>query len=125
MSGDADALVDEVSVDPATARVYAEGWQSWSPATWRAVTATGRAPAENWEHLMRFRPGTPVTAEDMQGEGLVVVDPGPGATARCYATTDPVVVPTIRTTMVDRRVLVRSTGPVDVTEHRGERRARA
>ena len=27
-------LVDEVPVDPARARVYAEGWQSWSPATW-------------------------------------------------------------------------------------------
>ena len=41
MSDDADALVDEVPVDPATARVYAEGWQSWSPATWYAATATG------------------------------------------------------------------------------------
>ena len=27
---------------------------------------------------MRFRPGTPVTAEGVQGEGLVVVDPGTG-----------------------------------------------
>jgi alpha-galactosidase len=115
---DPGTLVDEVPVDPATARVYAEGWQSWSPATWHAASATGRAPAESWEHLMRFRPGTPVTAEGMQGEGLVVVDPGSGAPVRCYATTDPVVVPTIRTTMVDNRVLVRSTDPVEVTEHR-------
>ena len=117
MSDAAGVLVDEVAVDPAAARIYAEGWQSWSPATWQAVTATGRAPAESWEHLMRFRPGTPVTAEGVQGEGLVVVDPGPRAPARCYATTDPVAVPTIRTTTVDDRVLVRSTGPVEVTEH--------
>ena len=73
MSEEAGALVDEVGVDPATARVYAEGWQSWSPATWHAVTATGRVPAEDWEHLMRFRPGTPVTTQGIQGEGLVVV----------------------------------------------------
>ena len=38
VSEDVDALVDEVRVDPATARVYAEGWQSWSPATWHAAT---------------------------------------------------------------------------------------
>jgi len=114
---DVDALVDEVRVDPATARVYAEGWQSWSPATWHSATATGPVPGEAWEHLMRFRPGRPVTAEGLQGEGLVVVDPGTGAPARCYGTTDPVAVPTIRTTVADDRVLVRSSGPVDVTQH--------
>ena len=26
--------VDEIVVDPARLRVYAEGWQSWSPTTW-------------------------------------------------------------------------------------------
>ena len=117
MSDDADALVDEVPVDPATARVYAEGWQSWSPATWYAATATGRVPAETWEHLMRFRPGTPVTAEGVQGEGLVVVDPGTGAPARCYGTTDPVAVPTIRTTAGRR--------PAAGAQHRPGRRHRA
>ena len=117
MSNDAGILVDEVAVDPATARVYTEGWQSWSPATWHAATATGRVPAETWEHLMRFRPGTSVTTKGLQGEGLVVVDPGAGAPARCYGTTDPVAVPTIRTMLNGNRMLVRSTGPVDVTEH--------
>ncbi len=114
---DTGALVDELRVDPATARVYAEGWQSWSPATWHPVTASGRVPAGTWEHLMRFRPGTPVTTEGVQGEGLVVVDPGPGAPARCYGTTDPVAVPTVRTTLRGDVLLVRSTGPVDVSEH--------
>ena len=36
-------LVDEVPVDPARARIYAEGWQSWSPATWYPAGATGAA----------------------------------------------------------------------------------
>ncbi|HET9828545.1 MAG TPA: glycoside hydrolase family 36 protein [Nocardioidaceae bacterium] len=114
----AGALVDEVLLDPVVARVYAEGWQSWSPATWHAATATGPVPTQTWEHLMRFRPGTPVASEGVQGEGLLVLDPGPGAPARCYATPDPVTVPTIRATLVGDRLLVRSTGAVDVTEHR-------
>jgi alpha-galactosidase len=117
VSDDGDDLVDEVGIDPATARVYAEGWQSWSPATWQAATAGGRAPAETWEHLMRFRPGTPVATAGAQGEGLVVVDPGAGAPARRYGTTDPVWVPTVRTRLNGDRLQVRSTGPVTVTEH--------
>jgi alpha-galactosidase len=117
VSDDEDTLVDEVRIDPATARVYAEGWQSWSPATWRAATATAPAPAETWEHLMRFRPGTPVATEGAQGEGLVVVDPGAGAPVRCYGSTDPVSVPTIRTRPSGDRLLVHSTGPVTSTEH--------
>ncbi len=116
---DTDDVVDEVPVDPATARVYAEGWQSWSPTTWHAAAATGPAPVETWEHLMRFRPGTPVVTDGLQGEGLLVVDPGGGAPARCYGTTDPVAVPTIRATLAEGdRLVVRSTGPVDRTEHR-------
>ncbi len=116
-TGDTGDLVDEVRVDPATARVYAEGWQSWSPATWAPATATGRAPAQDWEHLMRFRPGTPVSRQGAQGEGLLVVDPGTGAPARCYGGTDLVEVPTLRTTLRGDRLLVRSTGPVGVSDH--------
>jgi alpha-galactosidase len=48
-------VVDEVGVDPARARIYAEGWQSWSPATWYAVGARGLRPDEDWQHTMRFR----------------------------------------------------------------------
>ena len=68
-------VVDEVPVDPARSRVYAEGWQSWSPATWYPVAANGRVPDEEWQHLMRFRPGTPLTPHALQAEGLLVVDP--------------------------------------------------
>ncbi|WP_322919380.1 glycoside hydrolase family 36 protein [Nocardioides renjunii] len=110
-------VVDEVPVDPRGGRVYAEGWQSWSPATWYPVTATGRAPAEGWQHLMRFRPGTPVPASGVQGEGLLVVDPGTGAPARCYATDDLLVVPSIHATLEGDRVVVRSSGPVTASEH--------
>ena len=109
-------VVDEVEVDPARARVYAEGWQSWSPATWYPAGATALRPDEDWQHTMRFRPGTPIATEALQAEGVLVVDPGDGNPVRCYGATDPVAVPTLTATLVDERVLVRSTGPVDATE---------
>src|SRR5215217_7329549 len=62
-------LVDEVEVDPAQARVYAEGWQSWSPATWYPAGSAGLAPDEEWQHTMRYRPGTPVTTGSVAGRG--------------------------------------------------------
>ena len=110
-------VIDEVVVDPATARVYAEGWQSWSPATWYPVTATSVRPDEEWQHLMRFRPGTPIADRGIQGEGLLVLDPGAGAPARHYGGTDLAHVPTLVATLEGDRVVVRSTGPVDVGVH--------
>ena len=112
-----DDVVDELRVDPATARVYAEGWQSWSPATWYAVGATGLRPAEEWQHLMRFRPGTSVATDALQGEGLLVVDPGTGEPVRRYAATDLVAVPTVRARHVGDQVVVSATGPVTSTTH--------
>ena len=107
-------VVDEVPVDRRTGRIYAEGWQSWSPATWYPVTGVSQRPDADWKHLMRFRPGTPVAATGVQGEGLLVVDPGDGGPARCYGSTDPLAVPTLHASLVGDLVVVRSTGPVDV-----------
>ena len=109
-------VVDEVPVDPASARIYAEGWQSWSPANWYPAGATGQRPSEEWQHTMRFRPGTPIAPEGLQGEGLLAIDPGDGSDVRCYATTSPVEIPTIIATLVDRRVIVRSTAAVASSE---------
>jgi alpha-galactosidase len=112
-------VIDEIPVDPATARVYAEGWQSWSPATWYAAGTTGQAPHEDSQHLMRFRPGTPVAPTGVQGEGLLVVEPGTGAPARLFAAPDLVTIPTLRAELVGNRVVVRSNGPVTMRAHGG------
>lgn len=104
--------VDEVPVDPARARVYAEGWQSWSPATWYAAGATGRRPAHDWQHLMRFRPGTPIADDGLQAEGLLAVDPGDGSPARLYAATDLVDVPTLHASLEGSTLVVRASCPV-------------
>jgi len=114
---DGPGVVDEVRVDPGSARIYAEGWQSWSPATWYPVTATGLRPAEEWQRLMRFRPDAPVASKGLQAEGLLVVDPGAGAPARRYSSTDPVVVPTLQAELHGDLLVVRSSGRVDIGVH--------
>ncbi|MEJ7629225.1 MAG: glycoside hydrolase family 36 protein [Nocardioidaceae bacterium] len=110
-------VVDEVPIDVSTSRVYAEGWQSWSPATWYPVSATGLQPGASRQHTMRFRPGTPVAAIGVQAEGLLVVDPGTGEPARCYGAADPWSVPTLRTSLEHDRIVVRATSEVRSTVH--------
>ncbi len=87
--------IDALAVDPAAVRVYAEGWQSWSPTTWLAPGAQHQPqhrPQDRLEHSMRFRPGTALPATSWptswQGEGLLVVDPGTGAPIRLYGDED-------------------------------------
>ena len=110
------AIVDEVPVDRTRARVYAEGWQSWSPATWYPAAATTLRPDEGWQHTMRFRAGTAIADDAIQAEGVLVVDPGDGAAACCYGATGPVDVPTITAKLDGDRLVVRSTGAVDATQ---------
>ncbi|GAA3553714.1 alpha-galactosidase [Microlunatus spumicola] len=104
-------LVDEVRVGP-DARVYAEGWQSWSPATWYAPGARGLRPDLDWQHTMRFRPGTPLADEGLQAEGLLVVDPGDGGPVRRYAAPSTTTVPTLRTVLRGDVLEVHADGPV-------------
>jgi alpha-galactosidase len=113
-------VVAEVAVDPALARFYAEGWQSWSPTTW-ARWGSPQRPAEPWQHTMRFRPGVPLPEDDtIQGEGLLVVDPGTGApVVRCAIAEATEEVATVRARLDGDRVVVTADGPVDVSEHDG------
>lgn len=109
--------VGEVQVGP-DARVYAEGWQSWSPTTWYRTDEPLHRPAETWEHLMRFRPGVDVTARGWQGEGLLVVDPGTGAPVHCFTATAPAEqVPTVRAHRSGDHLVVQTDGGADATLH--------
>lgn len=97
-----------------SARVYTEGWQSWSPTTWYDRSAPAHRPGEGWQHLMRFRPGVTLPAEGLQGEGLLVVDPGDGSPAHVFATLDArSSVPSIRADWQGDRVVVLADGPVE------------
>lgn len=111
--------LDDLVVDPATARVYEHGWQSWSPTRLYDVRTTSPRPEHDWQHVMRFRPGTPLAARGFQAEGLLVVDPGTGEPVRTFAAADPTgEVPTLRARLDGTRVLVESDAPgaVDATD---------
>lgn len=106
-------VIDEVPVGP-RARVYAEGWQSWSPTTWYGSGDPAHRPDAGWQQLMRFRPGTELPDEGVQGEGLVVVDPGDGSSARAYGIADAsTTVPSIRAEWRGDRVIVSATSAVE------------
>ncbi|MFV0428783.1 MAG: glycoside hydrolase family 36 protein [Arachnia sp.] len=93
-------------------RVYAEGWQSWSPATWYDSRLAGHRPGEAWQHLMRFRPGVALAPDGVQGEGLLAVDTGGQAVA--YGAVDPTgSVPTIRARHRGDVVVIQADGPVE------------
>jgi len=109
--------VDEVEVDPARVRFYAEGWQSWSPTSWEPWGVAHR-PAAEWEHAMRFRQGTDLPASGVHAEGLLVVDPGTGAPVRSYGVVEAVdEVASLRTTLAGELLTVASDGPVLAMAH--------
>ncbi|HET6626533.1 MAG TPA: glycoside hydrolase family 36 protein [Nocardioidaceae bacterium] len=113
--------VDEVVVDPGHARVYEHGWQSWSPTTTYAATATSARPERGWQQVMRFRPETPAPEAGFQAEGLLVVDPGNGEAVRVYSAADPEVdVPSLRARLAGDHLAVSANGPVRSVEAAGD-----
>ena len=103
--------VEDLAVDPARARVYEHGWQSWSPSTWYPVDGTSYRPVRTPTQVMSYRPGLPGPARGFQGEGLLAVDPGDGGKLRVYAT-DGDEVPSIRAALDGGRLSVTANGPV-------------
>ncbi|MFC4554228.1 glycoside hydrolase family 36 protein [Georgenia faecalis] len=101
--------VGAVAVGP-HARVYAEGWQSWSPATWYPADGAVPRPDLPWQHTMRLRPGTPL-ADALQGEGVLVVDPGDGRPAHAWVAAAPTEhVPTLTARTHGDHVVVAARG---------------
>ncbi|MEU4462815.1 glycoside hydrolase family 36 protein [Streptomyces sp. NPDC024017] len=106
--------VTAVPVDPRTARVHEEGWQSWSPSGAYALDATPYRPANaNWATVC-YRPGVTAPASTFQGEGLLALDPGDGSPVRLWAAAEPTrEVPSIRlATGAGRVAEISADGPV-------------
>lgn len=118
----AEQHVRTVDVDPATARVHEEGWQSWSPSTDYPVTGSPhRAPSG-----ISYRGGYGGTRPQpepgtFRGEGVLAVDPGNG---------DPIVVvgaesaaesvPWITARLNGFQLAITASEPVMVTAHPAE-----
>lgn len=114
MTAHAFVPVAEIPLSP-TARVYEEGWQSWSPTGWYPAQAARSArPQERWQHQMRFRAGTPLPEDGFQAEGLLVVDPGEDAPAQVVLGVDPSRVPSIRATRRGEVLVVSADGPAEI-----------
>jgi alpha-galactosidase len=77
-----------VAVDPARARVYAEGWQSWSVADVLPVTARPNrvTSPESLVIDCQYRRAAPEGV--FQGSGLLAIDPGTGAPAEVFGNPD-------------------------------------
>jgi len=106
-----------VPVDPERGRVYAHGWQSWSPTTSYPVTGTGHRPARPELLTMCYRPGRPAPDRGFQGEGLLAVSPGPGGPVRLFAARDGRAdAPSIRAALAGGQLVVCADDPAAVVE---------
>ncbi|MBA2575088.1 MAG: alpha-galactosidase [Euzebyaceae bacterium] len=106
------AQVAEVAGDPARARVYEHGWQSWSPAGLYPATSTSPRPRRPEWLTMGYRPGRPAPGTGFQGEGLLAVLPADGP-VRLWAAPEPGrEIASIRVRALADRLVVESDGPV-------------
>lgn len=105
--------VQVVEVDPAAARVYAEGWQSWSPARTLGFGQAQPRPADAQALALGYRADQPTAAGTIQGEGLLAVSPAPDEPTVVFSEMG--VIPSIRAVPVGRdRLRIEATGPVAV-----------
>jgi alpha-galactosidase len=106
--------VATLECDPARARVYEFGWQSWSPAALYPVTVRSARPAGPLAQLMGYRPGRPPPKEGFQGEGLLAVEAGADGPVVIFAAPGPENVPSIRARLRGDRLEVSADDEVAV-----------
>jgi alpha-galactosidase len=115
MAGTGAAAFEPVAIvdaDPARARVYAHGWQSWSPTHWFPAAGTGPRPANHASQVMGYRPELPAPDTGYQGEGLLAIDAGDGSTVVFAATDGLAECPSIRVRLSGSSLTVSANGPV-------------
>ncbi|CAG7619623.1 glycoside hydrolase family 36 protein [Actinacidiphila bryophytorum] len=104
--------VGEISCDPRHARVFEQGWQSWTPTGTYRVGAPAPRPATALNRILCYRPDTPVPEGTYQGEGMLAVDPGDGGPVQLWSGTGPGGTPSVRVRAEGRRLVVTANGPV-------------
>jgi alpha-galactosidase len=102
----------EILVDPGSAHVYEEGWQSWSPVGSYPSTATSPRPADHLRHTMGWRSGKALPHRGFQGEGVLAVFAAGHPIRIWYAPEPAREVASIRARALGDRVLVSADGPV-------------
>ena len=110
--------VGDVAVEPARARVYEHGWQSWSPAFPYRLEERPLRPGTDAARVMNWRPDARPPAEAFWGEGLLALDPGHGGGIHVVAAppgADPI--PSIQAAVRADHVLVTADGEVEHVVH--------
>jgi alpha-galactosidase len=86
--GDRGEVVATIAIDPATARVHEQGWQSWTPsATYAVDAAPYRAREARWHRPPGVRDRGPVPA--FEGAGVLAVLPASGEPVHLWALDHP------------------------------------
>jgi alpha-galactosidase len=121
----ADGAVAEriatVAVDPARARVYEHGWQSWSPTTAYRLGEAPFRPVSELRRVGNYRPEVRAPHDAFWGEGLLAVDPGTGDVVHVFGAPSAAgPVPSIRADVDGGTVVVRADGDVSATVHPGD-----
>ncbi len=112
---DSAALL-EIVIDPARARVYEEGWQSWTPTRWYRTDETPYRLPTSDRVVMNDRPGRPGPSDSFRGDGLLMVDTGLDRVVLVGATDPSATVPRITAKVRDRVIVVSADGPVEVLD---------
>jgi alpha-galactosidase len=102
-----------VPVRPGLARVYAEGWQSWSPVGLFPVSEPPPAVTDTDSLVIgcQYRRSAPEGV--FQGSGLLAVEPGDGGPPVVFGAVDVSSrVPVIRAVLRDEKLVVSSDAPV-------------
>jgi alpha-galactosidase len=98
--------------DAAGARVYAEGWQSWSPVGCYDAHADSPRPPNRLAQTMGWRADKTLPTRGLQAEGLIAVELPSGAVHLWHAPDPTVEVPSLRAAMVDTALLISADGAV-------------
>lgn len=101
--------IADVRADLSCARIYEEGWQSWSPAGIYRVTAMSPQPADSRAATMGWRAGKPAPEDGFQGEGVLAVA-GPAGARAWYAPDPAREVPSIRARLEGDTIVVAADG---------------
>lgn len=114
--------VTSVEVFAQHARIYEEGWQSWSPSRVYPLLETPARAASALNYRGGYGGTRPMPEPgEFSGEGLLALDPGTGARILVIGAdraTD--TVPRITATRTGNEVTIRADGPVLVTDHPAE-----
>lgn len=113
-------VVHLVDVDPSSAQIGEQGWQSWSPSTSYLVGDEPFRARSDRTQLLCYRPGQPRDPGTFRSEGVLAVEETAGGRVHVIASPTPTTsVPTIAASVSGDTVTVSADGPVVVTTDDG------